>query len=175
LCDLSKFEDLEVIGQAGLPAVLQLMKHIFMSNLKSQLPQVFDTVVDQVLPTRVAEQLNIMVRYIHETGRVTDEELLAALGQSKKGGKYMDSIWVELIPAKLRLVEQQTRATVALDQLKQKLGTISETAEARIRELSFAELQQLSGDLLDFNSRSDLTAWLRRHAPKKKSTKAATH
>ena len=172
LCDLSKFKDLEVIGQVGLPAVLQLMKHIFMSDLTPQLPQIFDTVVDQVLPTRVAEQLNIMVRYIHETGRVTEEELLAALGESKKGGKYMDSIWVELIPAKLRLVERQTRATVALDQLKQKLGTISDAAEVRIRELSFAELQQLSSDLLNFNTRSDLTAWLRRHAPKKKTASA---
>ena len=179
LCDLSKFKDSEWLGGAGVSAILQLMKHIFMKDLKPQLPQILDTVIEQVLPPKTAERLNSMVRYVHETGRLTEKELLAAVGESQIGGKYMDSIWVELFPAKLEMVaeevEQKTGAMFTLHQLKQKLGKISETAEVSIRELDFAELQQLSGDLLNFNSRSDLTAWLRRHASKKKNTKAATH
>ncbi len=176
LCDLSKFKDGEVIAQAGLPATLQLMKHIFMSDLKPQLPQIFDTFVKQVSPTEAAERLRTMVLYVHETGRVTEKELLAALGESQQGEKYMDSVWAKFIPAKLELVaeqvEQKTGAMFTLHMLKLKLGTISDTAEARIRELSFAELQQLGGDLLNFKTRSDLTAWLRHHAPKKKTASA---
>ena len=87
----------------------------------------------------------------------------------------MDSIWVELFPAKLEMVREETGAMFTLRQLKNKLGKLTESAEARIRALSFEELQQLSDDLLNFNSRSDLTAWLRRHAQQKKNTKAATH
>ena len=87
----------------------------------------------------------------------------------------MNSIRIDLFPAKLEMVREETGAMFMLRQLKRKLGTISETAEARIRKLSLEELQQLSDDLLNFNSRSDLTAWLRRHAQQKKNTKAATH
>ncbi len=175
LCDLSKFKDSELLDGAGVSAILQLMKHIFMDDLEPQLPQILDTVVEQVLPKRTAELLTSMVRYVHETGRLTEKELLAALGESQIGGKYMDSIWIELFPAKLEMVREETGAMFTLNQLKRKLGRVSESAEARIRKLEFAELQQLSGDLLNFKTRSDLTAWLRRHAPKKKSTKAKAH
>ncbi|NOT59774.1 MAG: DUF4351 domain-containing protein [Acidobacteria bacterium] len=147
-----------------------------MSDLKLKLPKILDTVVEQVLPKRAAELLTSMVRYVHDAGRLTEKELIAAVAKSKKSGKYMDSIWIELFPAKLEMVaeevEQKTGAMLTLRQLKQKLGKLTESAEARIRELSFAELQQLSDDLLKFETRSDLTAWLHRHAPKKKSASA---
>jgi hypothetical protein len=175
LLDLSKFKDTDLVGGAGLLATLQLMKHIFMGDVKPQLPQIFDTLVKQLPPTEAAERLNTMVRYIHETGRVTEQELLAALGESQQGEKYMETIRIDLFPAKLEMVREETGAMFTLHQLKQKIGTISKTTEARIRELEIPELLQLSTDLLNFNSRSDLTAWLRRHAPKKKAAKAATH
>ena len=175
LCDLSRFKDHEWLGRAGLPATLQLMKHIFLDDLTPQLPQIFGTLAQQVSPTAMAERLGAMVRYVHETGRITEEELLAALGETPQGGNEMTSMFAEVFPEAHAKFQQEGGARLALYQLQKKLGGISENAETRIRALSFEELQQLSGDLLNFNSRSDLTAWLRRHAPKKKSTKANAH
>ena len=46
LCDLSQFDDAELVGGAGLPAILRLLKYILRRELKEQLPRIFREAID---------------------------------------------------------------------------------------------------------------------------------
>lgn len=49
-------------------------------------------------------------------------------------------------------------------QLKRKLGKLDKDSLNKVRRLPITDLKQLGMDLLDFQSRADLEAWLQQHA-----------
>jgi hypothetical protein len=57
--------------------------------------------------------------------------------------------------------------SLVLRQLQRRFDQLTRSAEEKIRKLSLMQLEQLGEELLDFQSRKDLTAWLRRQSAKK--------
>ena len=51
----------------------------------------------------------------------------------------------------------------ALRQLQWRFGVLDEAAQAHIRALPLAQVEELSDVLLDFKALADLTAWLQQH------------
>jgi Domain of unknown function (DUF4351) len=60
---------------------------------------------------------------------------------------------------KIQVAEQQGQQKLVLRQLKRRVGNISVDLEARIKTLSFAQLEELGEALLDFSSIADLDSW----------------
>jgi predicted transposase YdaD len=60
--------------------------------------------------------------------------------------------------------EEEARK-VAMRQLELRLGKLSRTVRRRIERLTLDQIEALCEALLDFQSKQDLTRWLRQHAP----------
>jgi predicted transposase YdaD len=60
---------------------------------------------------------------------------------------------------------QQGERRAALLQLEQRFGKLTPSVRQRIEQLALAELDALCKALLDFQSKQDLSRWLRQHAP----------
>ena len=63
-------------------------------------------------------------------------------------------------------------ATIALRLLNRRLGILTQPTIKRINALSVAKLEQLTEDLLDFSTMSDLNKWLRENGKSVSLTKA---
>jgi hypothetical protein len=63
----------------------------------------------------------------------------------------------------VRLGIKEAHVKTILRQLNKKLGEVPIELQEQIRSFSIAELETLFDDLLDFNSTSDLVAWLSAH------------
>jgi hypothetical protein len=63
----------------------------------------------------------------------------------------------------VRLGIIEAHVKTVLRQLNKKLGEVPIELQEQIRRFSIAELETLFDDLLDFNSTSDLVAWLSAH------------
>jgi len=68
---------------------------------------------------------------------------------------------------------QEAAVALILRQLRRKLEPLSVRAVQRIEQLPLEKIELLSEDLLDFSAPKDLSAWLKKHAGRKK-TKLAT-
>jgi predicted transposase/invertase (TIGR01784 family) len=73
-------------------------------------------------------------------------------------------LWIQDQQIALDLAREQVTKTAQLSlilrQLVRRLGTIQPETENSIRQLGVQELEELGDAVLDFNSLSDLTAWL---------------
>ena len=56
--------------------------------------------------------------------------------------------------------EQKKALSIVLRQLNRRIGLLDETSEAKVRELSVNQLDELSEELLDFSAPADLDRWL---------------
>jgi Domain of unknown function (DUF4351) len=63
----------------------------------------------------------------------------------------------------VRLGIKEAHVKTILRQLNKKLGEVPIDLQEQIRCFSIAQLEMLFDDLLDFNSTSDLVAWLSAH------------
>jgi Domain of unknown function (DUF4351) len=63
----------------------------------------------------------------------------------------------------VRLGIKEAHVKTILRQLNKKLGEVPIEFQEQIRSFSIAQLETLFDDLLDFNSTSDLVAWLSAH------------
>jgi Domain of unknown function (DUF4351) len=63
----------------------------------------------------------------------------------------------------VRLGIKEAHVKTILRQLNKKLGEVPIELQEQIRSFSIAKLETLFDDLLDFNSTSDLVAWLSAH------------
>ena len=64
---------------------------------------------------------------------------------------------------------EQGEKRVALRQLERKFGQISRTARQQIEKLVAEQLEALCDALLDFQTKEDLTRWLKQHAPARRN------
>lgn len=65
---------------------------------------------------------------------------------------------------------QQEARKVALRLLELRFGKLSRTAQRHIEHLDLKQLEGLCEALLDFKTKDDLTRWLKRHAPDRRSS-----
>jgi Domain of unknown function (DUF4351) len=63
----------------------------------------------------------------------------------------------------VRIGIKEAHVKTILRQLNKKLGEVPIELQEQIRGFSIAQLETLFDDLLDFNSTSDLVAWLSAH------------
>jgi heme oxygenase len=72
--------------------------------------------------------------------------------------------WIQDQQIAIEVAREQLTKTAQLSlilrQLVRRLGTIQPELENSIRQLGLQELEELGDAVLDFNSLSDLTAWL---------------
>ena len=75
--------------------------------------------------------------------------------------------WIQQgIQQGLQQAQKQERADLAemlIYQLHHRLGGLSKRSEAQIRRLSLADLKDLGKLVFDFETTTELTAWLREH------------
>jgi len=58
---------------------------------------------------------------------------------------------------------QESHQELVLRLLRRRLGTLDPDPEARIQQLSVADLEALADALLDFHTADELRVWLNRH------------
>ncbi len=122
---------------------------------------------------RALDYLRTILYYLSKgTGKVTESQFAAALNQAfpEEGEKAMQTmidVWIQEGEQKGRQEgRQEGILALTLRQLQRRIGALDAETEARIRELSFEQLEQLGEALLDFSQPDDLAAWLRAYAGK---------
>ncbi|MDX2042057.1 MAG: Rpn family recombination-promoting nuclease/putative transposase [Acidobacteriota bacterium] len=181
LCDLSSYEDKEIVGASGLQSGLLLLKHIFGGELEHRLTEI----IKLLPPEEAAEQLLPMVRYISAAADgITPDEINDSIKAafSNKSGAVMQTaaqIWMEqgrttgILEGRKEGRQEEARSLV-LRSLTRLFGELTPRLESRIGRLSLTQLELLSEELLEFEAIADLNAWLRANppAPTKKAKKA---
>ncbi|MGH9842745.1 MAG: Rpn family recombination-promoting nuclease/putative transposase [Blastocatellia bacterium] len=171
LCDLSRFRDEELAGNEGLSAALKLLKYIFRRELPEKLPGIFRELAGALPEQEAATQVETMVSYLTESQRVTERQISKALFEAAEGGR-METV-LDKMRQQWRFEGQQEgqrkgkqigAVEVALGQLRLKVGRLNRATVEQIQALPVASLKRLGKALLQFKSRADLDAWLRRSA-----------
>ncbi len=189
LCDLSTLDEDEIKGAALLRVGLSLLKHIFSDDLPERLAEIF-ALFRQMREQSALEFLQTALKYLSvATDRITKVELSQALTSvfSEKEGGLMQTLaeqWIQEglqqglqqgLHQGLHQGLQQGVARAALRMLRRKIGELDEWTQTRISSLPSEQLDQLSEDLLDFNTFDDLNAWLRVHETQAEEPKTQIH
>jgi predicted transposase YdaD len=178
LCDLSRYNDAEIVGGPELEPALSVMKHIFQPDLQAHLGDIFSRAGDVQPHLESAEWVEVLVRYLLASkkveGKTVATEMERALLKKQEG-----DIWLPIIDdwklkgflegqedglQKGRLEGQQM---FALSLLRHRFQELDEAAVARVKALNEKQLTALGVAAMDFKKPDDLARWLRRHAPKK--------
>ncbi|MCW6051049.1 Rpn family recombination-promoting nuclease/putative transposase [Microcoleus sp. A2-C5] len=98
---------------------------------------------------------------IHKAFRIASEDNFS---QEELNELQNEEEWIQDQRIALDLAKEQVTKTaqqsLILRQIVRRLGTIQPETENSIRQLGVQELEELGDAVLDFNSLSDLTAWL---------------
>lgn len=171
-------------GGEGLGAVLKLLKHIFRPDLKEALLDVIHETAETLPEPDVKERIETLVTYVEDSGRMTGETIEKILFDASREGGKMDNILLRIgrryNPEAVEAAAQEALASgmergmergmekalleMTESQLKRKLGKLDKDSLNKVRRLPITDLKQLGMDLLDFQSRADLEAWLQQHA-----------
>ncbi|MEG4803787.1 Rpn family recombination-promoting nuclease/putative transposase [Microcoleus sp. ARI1-B5] len=102
---------------------------------------------------------------IHKALRIASEDNFT---QEELNELQNQELWIQDQQIAIDLARDQVTKTAQLSlilrQLVRRLGTIEPETENSIRQLGLQELEELGDAVLDFNSLSDLTEWLRANA-----------
>ncbi len=172
LCDLAQFDDEQLQGEAGLLTAMRLLKHIFRRELKAKLKEALRPVAERLPDEKALERLKVASIYLAQTGRATGKEILAAIEAAKEGEKAMETFldeWMregrkqglreglqESLQKGLQQGVQQGETELILRLLRRRFKQLDGETEARIRELSLAQVESLAEALLDFQKSVDL-------------------
>jgi hypothetical protein len=173
LIDLSAFDETEIKGEVFLRVGLLLLKYIFSTGLLPRLPRILALLP---LPEQSAvEYLRTVLYYLAKgTGKVTESQFAGALNQAfpQEGEGIMQTmidVWIQQGVEKglqqggqagKQAGRQEGSAAITMRQLQRQVGILNTETQARIRALSFEQLEQLGEALLDFQQQTDLEAWL---------------
>ncbi|MEP7342753.1 MAG: Rpn family recombination-promoting nuclease/putative transposase [Acidobacteriota bacterium] len=174
LFDLSRYRDDQIAGSAELQTGLMLMKYIFRrGEIRQRLGEIVSRL--RALPEdQVRRNLMPIIFYLTATVRMPPPEMAQQLKKAlpKVGGNSMQTpaqVWLKEgiqqgLQQGLQQGHEQERANLAqllIHQLRHRFDGLSQRAEARIRRLPLAELNDLGKLLLDFETVAELNAWLR--------------
>jgi len=96
-----------------------------------------------------------------EEQRVFEAELQKTEPEQQERVMEIVTSWMEKgIEQGIERGKQSEALSLVLRQLRKRLGSLEKEFEDRITELSVGSLEELAEALLDFNSSSDLAAWL---------------
>ena len=177
LCNLSEYNDEQIIGEAKLRVALLILKYIKSAGLGPRLPEIFKL---YPRPGQTAgEYFWMILRYLSvASDKLTNEELTQAIktGFPQQEGGLMPTLaeqWIKegmekglqqgLEKGREEGREeglQQGAASLTLRLLQRRIGTVDSQTKEQIESLSIERLQQLGEALLDFHALSDLTTWL---------------
>ena len=161
LIDLSAFSDAEIKGAVFLRVGLLLLKHIFSRRLWSQLPLILGLL--PVPDESALEYIQTIMTYVAAvTGQVTENRYKEIMVKAFPAMK--ETMMQTFNERWIKQGRQEGSLVITLRQLQRRLGALEAETEARIRALSFEQIEQLGEALLDFNTPDDLAAWLREHA-----------
>jgi predicted transposase/invertase (TIGR01784 family) len=181
LVDLSVFNEAEIKGEVFLRVGLLLLKYIFSTGLLPRLPS---TLALLPLPEQSAlEYLRTVLYYLSKgTGKITESQFAGALKQAfpQEGEGIMQTmidVWIQQGVEKglqqgwqagkqegRQEGRQEGSAALTLRLLKRRIGVVNSETQARVRALSFEQLEQLGEALLDFQQDTDLQVWLETYA-----------
>jgi predicted transposase/invertase (TIGR01784 family) len=178
ICDISQFDDSELVGVEGVNALLLLMKHIPRPDLRAILPVVFALLAKQDDDEQLWEQLSATVQYLKQAEVVAESEIADAMQEAETGGEIMETFldrmqrdWIRKGERKgqrsgwrkgLREGQKKKALEMTLRQLEIKVGELDDATSKLVRALSLPQLERLSERLLDFETQDDLNRWLRR-------------
>ncbi len=180
LCDLSRYSDEEIAGTPGLQVGLVLLKYVFSGELDERLERILERVSKDRRVAELIDQIVPMAEYVTAAAGMSPrrfKEILNSAFSGSKEGEKMQTIFdlyreegrelglEEGRELGLEEGRQEEAANLVLRQLIRRFEQVSARANAQIRRLSLAQLEQLSEDLLDFEKVADLTAWLRSNPP----------
>jgi hypothetical protein len=165
LIDLSAYDEAEIKGQVFLRVGLLLMKYIFSTGLAPRLAEILALLP---LPEQDAlEYLRTVMYYLSEGAKhMTETNFSEALekafpGKAEGWMRRLEEKWIQ---QGRQEGQQEGMAALTLRLLRRRIGEVDAETQARIRALSFEQLEQLGEALLDFHAHDDLTAWLHKHA-----------
>jgi len=173
LCDLARFDDAQLQGEAGLLTAMRLLKHIFRRELKAKLIEALRPVAERLPDEQALERLKVASIYLAQTGRATGKEILTAIAAATEGEKAMETFLDEWMregrKQGLQQGLRQGETELVLRQLRRRLKRLEGETEARIRELALAQIESLAEALLDFQTSADLEKWLKKNMAKTKT------
>lgn len=180
-CDESAWARCHEFVQTALAA----LRHVFRDELDELLPEIIAP-ASRVSGRKGVEFIKTALRYLVQASpKVTAPGVTRAVRQRlpQEGEEVMETLatqWMregQEIGVQLGLQEglqqglqqgrQEEAMSLILRQLQRRFDQLTRAAEEKIRRLSLMQLEQLGEELLDFQSRKDLTAWLRRQSAKK--------
>ena len=180
LLDLSLRSPREIVGNALVRTTFSAMHSIFDPNLNQHLPEILKTLASGT-PAEV-KFLETIVRYFVAAGSLNESDVSAALTVSfpQQVSQLMPTLaetWIERGKQEgielgkqegIELGKQEgkhdTLLLVIARLLAQKLGrTIEPALQAKLENLSSAELDRLTGELLHITTEDELRQWLAQH------------
>ncbi len=153
VCDLSRYDDDDIIGAVQLQVTLLLLKHIFAADWSTQLPRIVELLYELCLAKNSLEYVEVALRYLTSAAKdlpVEDLEETIEDVFSKEGGALMSTIaerWVEqgLAQGLERGLERgvrqgalRTAREMLLDVVEARFGGISAKVAAQIAEIENA-------------------------------------
>jgi hypothetical protein len=150
VCDLSRYDDDDIIGAVQLHVALLLLKHIFDADWSTQLPRIVELLYELSLTKNSLEYVEVALRYLTSAAKdlpVEDLEETIEEVFSKKGGALMSTIaerWVEQGLAQglerglergMRQGALRTAREALLDVLEARFGHISAKVAAHVAEI----------------------------------------
>ena len=148
------------------------MKYIFRIELGDRLEEIV-SLLKELPENRWLKNFAPVVKYLSSAPtKMTPEEVrkkLEAAVPKNRGGimQTLAEVWKQEGLQQGLQQGQKTAAEIVLSQLKWRFGQISARAEKQILRLPLSTLKELGDALPVFAKPSDLTAWLREHAPKR--------
>lgn len=168
LCDLSAIPAENLRGEATLRLGMSLLKYIFSPALPEKLAEVFALLNEMPRQTAI-EFLAKTLRYLGASKTKISRQEVSKIMQTQLNTEpqidwwqeFLDEWTAEAIESGRSEVEQKASANLVLRQLQKRFGDFNAATQNDIRELNLAQLEKLGEDLLDFQSREDLTAWMK--------------
>ena len=168
LYDLTQLREAQAKGSSLLQTTMLLMKNIRRRDLRQRLQQLWMRLAD-VAPERLINFVTACFAYISSANDFLNaEEMQHILKESfpDKEGSIMAKLAHDWIEQGIQQGRSEEALRTALRLLHRRIGLFPATDEARVRALALEQLEQLSEDLLDFTSATDLNNWLTIHTAK---------
>jgi Cys-tRNA synthase (O-phospho-L-seryl-tRNA:Cys-tRNA synthase) len=104
----------------------------------------------------VVELLEKLMRYLSaSSGRISTTEVRIAMNTAFTTGQKQEDWFQDFIDE----LKEEGSQTIIFRLLDKRFGNVSDDIKTQIQELSLAELERFSEDLLDFESLQDVRKW----------------
>ena len=180
LCDLSVYSETPVTGDEKLQSSLLALRGVFEEATINWLARIMQLLLDD---PKQWKQLGKIADYLVLAGRIGEKDMQQAIREAKttsaKRKKFVRTFlddWVDKGMEKglkqglkqgreegLEEGREEGALQLLLTQLNHRFGLLSKRMQNQIHELSSTEVIALGEAIFDFQSRKDLSNWLKEH------------